>query len=460
MPIPSSSQTRQARRSSSSRVSGLTALAVLPFLFGSVAFAREPANPPASAGTIAVSTPFVASMLRNFDTWDTNHDGVLAESEVDAVLIDPKVKGDEAAVAASLKIGIRSKKYRVPAVNRDYLSRLDKNLAAAPARNTAPAGAREAGDAEIGDTTSASAALKPAVVAGAASTELSQYPPLERIRKLCLRRIQRHETDAFVGNAPELKAVHQGQLGDCYFLAVLGAMLNRDSAQVKSMISPSTNGSFDVSFPGAKKTHVPAFTDGEIALSSSATDSGRWVAVFEAAFGYVRNGIRNGDKEIAIPTDAIRDGGSIGATIHALTGHTARRITLRKQGVREMPSAEGSAKFLPALRRQISSALKEKRLIGAGTIVADLPPAVNPKHAYAIIGYDESADTVTLWNPHGNEFMPRGTPGLTNGYPTRNGVFTVPVAELARIFAGVSWEVLSGPEVTTAAVVSGTPAEP
>jgi thiol-disulfide isomerase/thioredoxin/tetratricopeptide (TPR) repeat protein len=65
---------------------------------------------------------------------------------------------------------------------------------------------------------------------------------------------------------------------------------------------------------------------------------------------------------------------------------------------------------------------------------------LTPKHAYALLRYDSKTDTVDLWNPHGNNFKPKGPPGLTNGYPTKDGLFTVPLDDFVQQFTGVSFE--------------------
>ena len=59
-----------------------------------------------------------------------------------------------------------------------------------------------------------------------------------------------------------------------------------------------------------------------------------------------------------------------------------------------------------------------------------------------MLAYDETADTLTLWNPHGNTYSPRGgkQPGLTTGYPTAAGIFELPVTEFVRIFNNVTIE--------------------
>jgi hypothetical protein len=80
-------------------------------------------------------------------------------------------------------------------------------------------------------------------------------------------------------------------------------------------------------------------------------------------------------------------------------------------------------------------------LVTAGTGDEKLPPGIDPRHAYAVLAYDTEKDTLTIWNPHGNTFPGRGRrmgePGLENGYPTKAGIFTVSVADVAKIFRGV-----------------------
>jgi len=65
---------------------------------------------------------------------------------------------------------------------------------------------------------------------------------------------------------------------------------------------------------------------------------------------------------------------------------------------------------------------------------------LNGNHAYAVTGYDPKADRIALWNPHGQTFSPKGTPGLQNGYPTKEGRFTMPLTDFMQAFAGLAFE--------------------
>jgi hypothetical protein len=72
-------------------------------------------------------------------------------------------------------------------------------------------------------------------------------------------------------------------------------------------------------------------------------------------------------------------------------------------------------------------------------------PGINPNHAYAVLGFEEKSDCVRLWNPHGDQFTPKGEPGAKHGYPQKDGVCDVPLAEFVNQFSGMAFEVAAKP---------------
>ena len=68
------------------------------------------------------------------------------------------------------------------------------------------------------------------------------------------------------------------------------------------------------------------------------------------------------------------------------------------------------------------------------------PPGIVNNHAYALMAYDSELRKATIFNPWGNNFTPKGAPGLANGYTTEHGLFSVPLAELPQVFTGISYE--------------------
>ena len=60
--------------------------------------------------------------------------------------------------------------------------------------------------------------------------------------------------------------------------------------------------------------------------------------------------------------------------------------------------------------------------------------------AYAILGYDAKRQQVSIFNPWGNSFTPKGVSGPANGYPTQRGLFTVPLDQFQQVFTRVFYE--------------------
>ena len=222
--------------------------------------ARAQSVPPPNV-TMPAATPFTRLVTQNFADWDTNGDGMLSPQEIDTLVADPRVTGDEAAAIATLKLAfIRRAKIGDPPlrITTDFLA----HYAAAP-RSKA-------------------------------------FPAFDLRFRMLARRI--HATPAALfatASAPQLANIHQGMIGDCFYLAVVGDLVNRDSSEVRHMIVPNADGSYDVTFPAGQKAHVPPITDAEVALSSNPMGSGRWLPVLEAAFGTVRETLPG----VPIPND-------------------------------------------------------------------------------------------------------------------------------------------------------------
>jgi hypothetical protein len=47
---------------------------------------------------------------------------------------------------------------------------------------------------------------------------------------------------------------------------------------------------------------------------------------------------------------------------------------------------------------------------------------------------------VSIWNPHGNKFIPKGPNELTNGFTTIDGNFSMTLAEFVKAFRSMSME--------------------
>lgn len=388
------------------------------------------------AAAISLQSPqhpgFHQLAAEHFAVWDVDHDGTLSPGEIDARCVDPAVKGDEAAAVAAIKRIVRSGKYALAPLTRDYLS--------APAPKIAggkPADAADTDRADAAETTRA-VALKP--------------PNFQASFSSSRRRIASSRRELFADPTPDLDKCRQGPLGDCYFVAGVGAWVHRDAEAVKRAVTARDDGGYDVQFADGATVALAPLTDAEIALSGTTGDEGLWLPVLEKALGRLRQQADPQKYATATATDAIAKGGSSAATLRLLTGHQTARIALKKRPRSKTKDAEGKPVALPPVaaadpalladkvRAEVGAALAKGLLVTCGTGTEPQPPGINGKHAYAVLGFAREADTLTLWNPHGNTFRPKGAEGIACGYDTRAGVFAIPVADFVRVFSAVHLE--------------------
>lgn len=344
----------------------------------------------AEAGT---ADTFLSVVQTNFPAWDLNHDGVLSSNELDVVVADTHTTGTNAAVVAALKRASRGAKISVPPLTLETIAKV---------------------------------------------TEQKQ-PDLAQMFADGLKRISgATNRNLFAEGLPRLETIHQGKLGNCFTLAPLGAMVHRDPAQVAAMFAAEANGNYRVRL-GKKNVEVTPPTDAELAMSSSNEHEGIWVNIYEKAIGTARNDDRPPETRVALPMDAIARGGSAGTMLAYITGHEIKRFPFKF--AKSPPSATNDIPAqLAELRKELQAATKEKRLMTTGTI-KPTTPGLTPNHAYAVLGYEAASDAVSLWNPHGQEFVPKGKPGKENGYPTKNGIFEIPVPQFVEQFSGMAFEV-------------------
>ena len=143
-----------------------------------------------------------------------------------------------------------------------------------------------------------------------------------------------------------------------------------------------------------------------------------------------------------------------------LTGHKYKRIWFATTAKRRQTE---ETKVLPILRKNLIAALADHRLMTASVtppilnpptntvmptthpaLTADMlpkiPPDINTSHCYAVLDYDPKTDMLEIWNPHGQTFNPKGTPGLANGYVTQHGRFHIPLADAYSFFTSFYFE--------------------
>jgi len=343
---------------------------------------------------IPAPSSFAAQVKAHFAAWDRNKDGVLSREEIETLVSNPKVSGPQAAAVVALKRAVRNTKLTLPPLTAATLAEL------------------------------------------AADKKRNGNPDLNAMYVSALNRIEKTNRELFPAGPPNLAAIQQGKLGDCFCLAPLGAMVCRDAQDVMKMITRGADGTYRVRF-GGQIVKVPPPTDAELALMSS-SNSGLWVNVYEKAVGRLRQQQREGASASQSFLDLLGKGGSAGTMVEELTGHQIIRFSCKQ--VRDANTNREREAKLAEARALLTSAFAEKRLVTCGTGSGVKVPNLNGNHAYAVTGYDPKADRIAVWNPHGQTFTPNGTPGPQNGYPTKEGRLTMPLTDFMQAFAGLAFE--------------------
>jgi len=101
----------------------------------------------------------------------------------------------------------------------------------------------------------------------------------------------------FSAGGPSPKDVAQGQVGDCWFLASLAEVAQRDPSVITNSIHQRADGTYDVLFHTSATTTIDEHVDGKLPedvygnLEYAKLGEGgcTWVAMIEKAFTYFRN---------------------------------------------------------------------------------------------------------------------------------------------------------------------------
>jgi hypothetical protein len=199
--------------------------------------------------------------------------------------------------------------------------------------------------------------------------------------------------DLFVG-APVATSVMQGPIGDCWLLAALIGLANRDSAAIRNLVKPAPGYStsrFVVKFPNEDEQEVRRPTDGEILSLSMAKGNGLWLTVLEKAWGQIVFGSIMGLLSTTKIT-AADQGRALGRGIELVTGHGT--------DVDEL-----FVTTLATTRDKLEKAFANGKIVTAGInndFIKDDRSGWPNAHAYAILGYDRASDRIKVRNPWGN----------------------------------------------------------
>ncbi len=361
------------------------------------------------------SDTFRHTIETNWDRWDPGHTGKLTAKQVNKLISDPTVVGSEAAALATIHLYLREHHHNKGSVTRAFLL--------AHSSGTGPKNPNH---------------LQERRALSLPSTEKDPFcfPDTFSDSRSAITRASRV---LFTRGDPRVDAIQQGDLGDCFLISTIGAAVQRNPALIRSLVSASPTGGYEVRFRTGKPIHVPHLTDAELALLSDSGQTGLWLNVLEKAYGQLSRKHDSKTRSL-LAVDVLNDGGDATDVIPLLTGHRASTFQIRPGTADKKPAP--STRKLPALmdkvRRLLASAVAEQRLVCAGTDGNTPPPGLAEDHAYAVLGF--KADVVELWNPWADNFDPKGKPGIEHGYPTRKGRFFMPLKDFVKVFEEVYYE--------------------
>ncbi len=334
-------------------------------------------------------TSSVLTVVRaEFAGWDRDRDGKLTVAEVDLAVLDPTVRGARAAALAVIKAIERRNSDGERATPPLTLADLAQYEAE-----------RNAGESDDDD--------------------------YEEWFDHYRRKLDATSRELFPQSEPRVLRIKQGDLGDCFCLAVIASAVHRDPTAFARGISRNADGTYTVRFGGHADVVITAPTDTEIAINSSARENGLWLTVYEKACGTVANRFTPPGKRTVEPTDSIAYGGLASDVIALVTGHACQSVERTDGELAQALAAGTRGRHLmyTTLRRDI-----------------DEPAGLISGHVYAVLAYDSVARRVTVFDPRGHDHRPTGDVGVEHGFPTRDGVLEVSLDDFVRVFDGVGIE--------------------
>ncbi len=203
----------------------------------------------------------------------------------------------------------------------------------------------------------------------------------------------------FGSGGPKYTDVHQGAVGDCYFVATLGEIALRSPSAIQNMFIANGDGTYTVRFLQNGVAHyvtvdnqLPTYYGGYFLYANmggfySDSTNVLWVALAEKAYvqmnevGWLRPAAWGG----GVNAYSGIEGGYFGDVVHQVENHGCTDYYVNgASDATTLNNAWTSGK-------QIGFASKSTP--ASSQIVGD--------HQYVVVGYNNSTQTVTLFNPWG-----------------------------------------------------------
>jgi len=215
----------------------------------------------------------------------------------------------------------------------------------------------------------------------------------------------------FGANGPQYTDVHQGAVGDCYFVATLGEIALKTPSAIQNMFIVNGDGTYGVRFYQNGTAHyvtvdskLPTYSGGRFLyanMGSFANSSSNvlWVALAEKAYAQMN------EAGWLRPASWGGGGNSYSGIEGGMFSDVAKQV-VNHSSVSYYVSGNGDATTL-------QNAITAGKLIGFASASSPTDSRIVGNHQYVVIAYNSSTKTVTLFNPWGINNGSR-YPGLVN----------------------------------------------
>jgi hypothetical protein len=224
-------------------------------------------------------------------------------------------------------------------------------------------------------------------------------------------------------------AVKQGSIGDCYYEAVVASLAKSNPALIRDSIKDNHDGTYTVTFPGAKDEPitVKAPTEAELGLYNHGSKNGVWAAVFEKAYGQysINHSLFNSNT----PQEGADGGGTSGPVIKLLTGSDSSFSTTTFNSQAAMAEKLEAAFSSHPPKAVVSGISKELWRWVTFRDQNNTSDQFYRDHVYSVTGFKpdgHGGGTVVVRNPWGR----------TDGTP--DGTIEIPLAEFMKNFSDVT----------------------
>lgn len=217
---------------------------------------------------------------------------------------------------------------------------------------------------------------------------------------------------------PTIIGLQQFQLGDCFWMAAIGAVVLKQPQSIQSMIQQTAWDKYVVKFPGREEPIRVTLTQGEISQFSIGNNDGCWMPILGLAEARVLDKSLKKQKAFwkITPMGSVNHGASTSGALHILTGHKYTHVSLNNVSQRRV------AKLLrEATERNIPVCFTTER------------------HGISVADYDPNTQMIRLHNPWGysGEYKVWNNNACVAKVTMVNGFFSVPLSQACEIFSTI-----------------------